>query len=335
MSEQTVELMLEEFATQQLATMDAYLEKRRNERPGVSAQRRLGWNWASQLGHPCDRQLTYQRLHWEQRKPASIELEYRFMEGNEKEQWLKTLLTNSGLPINHKPRSLEWPAFQISGRLDLEAALGGTLYVGEIKSIAPQFWWGTRSIKEIKYHAKFWIRKILVQLNTYLFMAGEEFGFLYLVTFGKRPRILPYMVDYDLGEATVKQAQLVNAAVDAGVLPKRIPYDNTVCEMCDFAHLCQPVKTTTYSEVPEAYAGDLIRYCDLKQAEVQEFKQLEKRLLGSKARPGFFRGQDAAYADINISTRHGETTVYRVPKDIKEDYMEKVPTTTTTIERAE
>jgi len=42
-------------------------------------------NWASDLDHPCIRQLVYARLNWRDRKLTEIEAEFRFKEGRSKD----------------------------------------------------------------------------------------------------------------------------------------------------------------------------------------------------------------------------------------------------------
>ena len=45
-------------------------------------------NWASEVGHPCRRNLTYCRTHWKERRPMDLRGRYRVEEGKKQEGWL-------------------------------------------------------------------------------------------------------------------------------------------------------------------------------------------------------------------------------------------------------
>lgn len=327
-------LELTQLAVEIESKFDAHMVQERDKRGKAD---HTDWNWASQIGHPCERNLCYHRLNWRDQRPKPAETLFRFDEGNYQERKVLELFNSIGIPLLLQQESLRWDAYKIKGRIDGEvpdyAFNNGQSWPVEIKTVSPWYWDTTRTVEEIKHHAKFWIRSIIVQLNTYLLQKEKPGGFLILKTFGKKPRIIPMLIDYELGEETIKKIERVNGAVKLGQLLPRISYDNTVCEMCDFNHLCQPVKTTPMVEVPTDMEADLVRYCDIKEQVLPEFKALEKQLLGNKAKPGFFRGKDAVLGDIHITTKEGFTSVYKVPKDIKEEYKEKVPTVTTKIER--
>jgi CRISPR/Cas system-associated exonuclease Cas4 (RecB family) len=326
LEERGLSLLLEDHAVKVINSLDeAYKPEGPNERYH---------NYASDLHHPCRRYLTYAWLNWQDRKSFTVETEYRLKEGREQEWRIKRELGNVGFEIFESGKSFKWPKYKIKGKIDGVWRVEGTNYPVEVKSISPYYWDSTRTVEDIKKHSKFWIRKITSQLNIYMLMMGIPGGFLALVTFGKRPRILPMLIDYELGEQDIQTAEAVNAHVAVRTYPDPIPFDPSVCGLCDFDHLCQPVKHTPFtSGVGPAEETDLKRYCDLRENEVAEYKDLEKKLIGKKEKPGIFYGHDLMVGDIVISTNRYFKKQAKIPQEVREKYIEEIEVVSTKIER--
>lgn len=308
MNEQTLFVELNSIATQVLSSMDDYLEKREEKKSSIEHAYN---NWASELRHPCKRNLVYSRTHWSQRRPNDIDSLYRFKEGYDVEDKIEELALKGGQKIQRAQVKLTWEKYKISGRIDGAISKGREYYPVEIKSIHPRYWDSTETVEEIKHHPQFWIRKIPGQLNIYLLMENKPGGFLILCTFGKRPRILPMLIDYEMGEEDLKTCEFVNAHVDARTLPDRIPYDNSACQMCSFNHLCMPVRPSTVMDISEITKEDIDNlelYLDLKPHS-QEFDRLKKRLVGDSKNPQKFRGSNLIIGDIEISSNVGAKSV--------------------------
>src|SRR5437867_568445 len=47
-------------------------------------------------------------------------------------------------------------------------------------------------------------------------------------------------LDYDYAESLLRRAERINAHVEAGTLPERIPFNEEVCPRCPFYALCLP-----------------------------------------------------------------------------------------------
>ena len=140
------------------------------------------------------------------------------------------------------------------------------------------------------------------------------------------------MIDYELGEHDIQKAELVNKHVDAKTYPPGIPYDRTTCEMCDFNHVCKPIKLIKTKEIDKATGEDLARYCDLEDS-VNERKRLAKKLIGKKEDPGIFYDQDLLIDDIEITTSRFERTQKICPPDCVLCVKEKIPVISTSIKR--
>lgn len=295
-------------------------------------------NWASEIGHPCARHLTYCRTHWRERKALEIDALYRVEAGSDEERKVKHKLEVAGYEVTMAQQHFTWPEYRISGRIDgkvLAPVFGKKRPVPiEVKMINPMFWDKTKTIDDIRSSRNWWLRKYISQLNLYLFMDGSEGGFLILCCPGKRPRILPMLPDYDLADADLAKAKLVNKHVQAATLPEPMPYDGSVCEMCDFAHLCPQLKSlgSSWIEVREDETPMLEFYLELKEAK-RKFEEVHSKLVGDSRKPGRYFGKNAIVGGIEISSAARKMTKYSVPDEIKAQYKEAYEITTTSIDR--
>lgn len=297
-------------------------------------------NWASELGHPCKRHLVHCRLDWKQKKPATTDNLYRFTEGNRVETWLKRDLMDAGHELTQSQDRIYLPEYQISGRIDGQARLGRAVTWGrpvnsapaEAKSINPMFWDSIETIDDMRQHRAWWIRGYPSQLNIYLHAKDEPFGFFILKTFGKRPKILGMLYDPDLAINDLAKIADVNKHVAAGTYPPPSPYDASICGMCDFAHLCQPIQTTKMTSVDPGDVPLLEDYLDLKKW-AERFEHAKKKLIGTKDKPGKYYGLNGIAGDIAIVTTSQQRTFYEIPDDIKAPFGEKREILTTKIVR--
>lgn len=277
-------------------------------------------NWASEIDHPCLRFLVYSRANWKERKLPETEIEYMFEEGKEGEKKLKSMIENEGYEIILEQQYFDWTKYQISGKTDgfLQFEIPAHNYKAraplEIKTVAPHLFKRMTSIDEIKGSNSYWVRKAISQLNIYLLMAGYEFGFLAMKTYRLRPRILPMLVDYELGERCVKKCEEVNHHVAKEILPDRIDYDPSICGLCPFDHKCAPVKITKYpDEIDDEVVKDLLFFKKWEGLGAQWKKiaeALRKRL----------KGVNAIVEGVEITSKDYETTAYDYPDDIKKLY---------------
>lgn len=295
-------------------------------------------NWASEIGHPCARNLTYCRTHWRERTPLDIDALYRVEAGSDEERKIKHKLEAAGFEVTMAQQHFAWPEYQISGRIDgkvLAPVFGKKRPVPiEVKMINPMFWDKTRTIDDIRSSRNWWVRKYISQLNLYLFMDGAEGGFLILCCPGKRPRILPMLPNYDLADADLAKVKIVNKHVLAATLPEPMPYDPSVCGMCDFAHLCPQLKAldSSWTEIRDDELPMLEFYLELKDAK-KKFEDAHRKLVGDNKNPGRYFGKNAIAGGILIESSPRKMTKYDVPAELKAQYKETYEITTTAIER--
>ena len=157
-----------------------------------------------------------------------------------------------------------------------------------------------------------------------------------LVTFGKKPRILPMIFDKDLWLRDNKMALSVNEYVKKKEYPPPMPFDATVCGMCDFNHICTPLKPTSVTtELTDADKFELELYLETKEQN-EHFKRMHAELIGTKDKPGKYFGQSAFIEEIEIKTRSYMKKSYKVPTEEKEKYrVDDQEVITTKIERIE
>jgi hypothetical protein len=203
----------------------------------------------------------------------------------------------------------------------------------EVKTVNPNYWNSTKTVEDLKRHPKFWINKIPSQLNIYLAFTKSPGGFLIIVTFGKKPRILPMLFDQDLWDHDQAVARKVNAHVEAGTYPEPIPFDSTICGMCDFNHICQPIRPTKMSQIDPLDIFKLEMYLELKEAR-DKFNDLHRELIGTMEKPGKYFGQDGILEDIEISTTRSMRKKYPgIPAEAKKPYEVEYELIQTKIER--
>ena len=289
-------------------------------------------NYCSEIHHPCVKHLVHCRVDWADQKLPDIHSLYRFEEGNDQEWLIKEKLARVGFEVDESQKRIKIPEYKLSGKIDGTLPWPSSIelpeifspfkkFPCEIKTLNPHFWESTKTIKDLKAHPKFWINKMTSQLNIYLFGMKIPLGFLILKTFGKRWRILPMLFDQDLLDADFAKARKVNEHVDAGTYPEPIPYDPSVCGLCQYEHLCQPLGATMMSEIKESDGAELTLFCDLQD----QFKELKKQyedwkdgLIGNDDKPGRFFGQNGMIDDMEIKTSVQNRK--RIIEDKKEEF---------------
>jgi len=337
-------LRLNELSLEITSKLDA-------ERPVRDPSNHSRYNWASECHHLCKKFLVHCRLDWKKRQQMDIDGRWRTEEGIDKEWVVKKWLGNIGFELTQAQRyfntddpGLErFKRLKISGKIDGMVDVRGRIPAPfdkfkelpvEIKSISPHYWNSTKTIEDIKRHPKFWINKIPSQLNTYFVFKGWPGGLLILVTFGKKPRLLPMLFDKILWEEDSRRIRSVNSYVQKKKYPPPMPFDATVCGMCDFDHLCAPLKvSTTLVEIGAIDEMELEIYLELKEQR-DKFEEMKADLIGTKKKPGKYHGKNALAGDIEIKTTRYPKKNFAIPEDVKQKYRaEDEEVVKTTIER--
>jgi hypothetical protein len=234
----------------------------------------------------CDRRMALDMTIPDQLPPFPADVIARFRRGDDRERDLLADLVRIG-------RDAE-PAFQIIGqqtRFELKDRKGRPAIVGKVDAQLEVD--GRRAPIEVKAWSPFivdkidqfgdvfenpWTRRGGYQLLSYLYGAGEPFGFLLLDRSGL-PRLLPVELDAHLDrmEAFLTKAERVLDHVQAGTLPPFLEGDSAECRRCTwFGHTCNPPLAATAATIltdPELEAA--LERREVLKAAAREFSDLD------------------------------------------------------------
>lgn len=285
--------------------------------------------WASQMDHPCIRNLEYGLTRWQDQLKHSVELQQIFDEGNVHEPAVIDKLKKCGF----KERQSQRPLFEkvskdgkeyrygISGRLDLEIThdelLGGEWFPAEIKSMEPHAWESINSVSDMLNHKRYYLRMYPGQIMMYLYAMGKYNGLMILKNkINGRLKFIWIELQMDVVERMLQKAEEVNRVVKEiqdnpqrsadDFLTERIEYDDRICGSCPFRHICLPNQQFDGQtiELDKALEDDLERREILKMYW-NEYEELHEML-----REKFKAKGDGKYltAGYNITVKTGTVT---------------------------
>jgi len=263
-------------------------------------------NWASEISHPCAKNLVHCRVDWRDRQPMDLRGRWRVDEGIRIEWEVKKWLGDIGFEITQSQRrySTDDPGLEKYRDLHISCKVDGASPMNrtfpepfsklreipvEVKTTNPNYWDSTKTIEDINRHPKFWIKKMTSQLNVGIVLSKSPGGLLIIATFGKKPRILPMLFSQELWDRDQAMAHKVNAHVAAGTYPEPMPFDATVCGMCNFNHLCRPISPTKMTQIDPTDIFKLEQYLEFKDHK-KTFEGLHAELIGTKSKPGKYHG---------------------------------------------
>ncbi len=207
-------------------------------------------NRASSLGGDCERELVYWRTHWEDAAEPSLALQIIFQEGDKHEREVLLELVRAGVHVIEQQCGLEWRALMITGHVDATVVHEGESIPIDVKSMSSHIWDGVfRGGSQVyawpeveeAFTRKPWLRKYLGQVTLYALLRGSERAMLLCLNKGKGALAqVNVELDYEYAESLLRRAERINAHVEAGTLPDRIPFDEEVCPHCPFYAACLP-----------------------------------------------------------------------------------------------
>lgn len=285
-------------------------------------------NYASQMGHPCERFLYHNRHDWDK----AIERDWGGVgiRGTIIADWWKIYMMQKGFDIvrNEEPLSDEMvKKYQIGGRID------GRIGKGEVKPMLYEF----KTMMEHEYNRintyedfqdskSDYIRGYPAQIQIYLLSMNEEAGWFVLCNpMNLAFKFIPVYLDYGYTEWLLKRAERVNRANVAGTPPDRIAYGKT-CERCKFQAICLPdIKNEGFEMVDDdALKAFLDERAELKEAHTRyEFLDDEAKTMSKKIGKDFLVGSDWAVQFKNSTMRRIDTKA--LPPEIKLQYEKETP----------
>jgi len=279
----------------------------------------------------CLRRMVYEMTTPQTLPPWPPEVLARFRRGDDRERDLLADLSRIGRDADppftligqqesfklrdHKGR------IAISGKVDARIEINGARPPLEVKA------WSPMMVDRIeKFSDLFdspWTRSGAHQLLSYLYGAGEPFGFLLLDRSGI-PRLLPVELEPHLDhmEDFLARAETAIDHVEAETLPDFLEGDPAECKRCAwYGHTCNPPLAAAGAVIltdPDLHA-DLARRDEL-EAGAKEFEKLDKKIKGQ------LRGvEDGIAGPFVISGRWQKKTGVELPADVKAKYTKTDP----------
>jgi len=285
-------------------------------------------NWAGDLGFDCDTYQTLCRLKPECKPLPNLELAKIFRASGILESPNLILMSEAGLKIIEQGRPYTWREKKISGRIDAKIEMDFDVKPLKVplehKALSPNVYRvikthkdRNQSLTKSKYS---WVRKYPGQLTVYELMDGSEFGvwFFYNKVSGDYFFwIVP--IDLSYAEELVQRAERTNMNVEAGTVPT--PERKEICQGCDF----ELTYCFTGKEAGEGWEfisdeefdHSCERWLELKPLH-KEFDEIDKEF---KER---FEGKTAVTEKFRLDSKQFKMKIARVPKDIKDKFLEEI-----------
>jgi len=277
-------------------------------------------NRASQLGHPCERYLVYERTKWQEKTLHGVGLQLVFDLGNIFEDVVLTDLKQAGFTIVEQQRPFFYPDFNISGHIDAKILIDGKAVPLEIKSASPYVFNAINSINDMKKSKYVYMQKYPAQLNIYMLMSNIERGvFIFKNKSTGQMKEIWCDLDWELADSLCKKAQRINEHVVNGTLPE--PVDNdAICEGCEYVHICLPERAGKEMKIIDDtdFETLLDRYDELKKI-MKEYDELDREI---KARLDGVEKLTVGHWFIERKLR--KTTRYELPDELKAQYAKEV-----------
>lgn len=299
-------------------------------------------NWASSVGHPCERFLTYSRLNWEEKEKPELGSLYIFREGNIHEPAVVKLLGEAGFEVEESQRSFTWREYQITGRIDGKIKIDDKRYPLEIKTMNEHKWEKINSIADIKNDGAHYVRAYYDQMQVYLLMDNSDTGVILIKNKQSgRLKMIEIPLDYTYAEALLKKIERINALVEklskikdaekrmAGY-PDRIP-DLDVCQYCAFKSTCLPDQHfDALNLISQDEVLALLEKRELVKGNAKEFEIVNEKL------KTYWQGLDKGQyliGDFTVKISKQKRTKYNIPEEMKEKFAEEYEITMPNIVR--
>jgi hypothetical protein len=216
--------------------IDQYYRKSDTPQPCTS-------NRASELGHPCERYLVYQRLNQHEAEPVPVAKLKIFREGYIQEKAIVRLIESIGYRVYNANITFPPNQYNITGHCDgqiHDEETGAGVYF-DAKSMNPMLFDKVNAISD--FDLKYWMVKWKAQANIYMWLLGENlFYFLLKNKSTGEIKIIPCERDQKLIDALLKKAKRINSLVKKKKYPAGITDFNT-CNYCKYLKICLPSMT--------------------------------------------------------------------------------------------
>lgn len=278
----------------------------------------------------CDRYMAYSILNWQEKRAWDANMIARFEVGNLHEKAivgelleLGYDLTYQNIPFDIKNRSGETIC---RGKIDGMITFNGQKYPLEIKTLNVNVWASISSVED--FERKEWLRKYIRQIMMYLYGNDREQGMFLIEDCLGHWKLIPVELDYAECERTLQQLERCWEYVKSKKYPNPIKYSPELCGSCMFADVClRDIPAESRMDFSDDKDLELAceRYMELKPMRT-EYEKLDKLIKG-RVEP-ITEDKDIIVGDsrYRINIKHGTRKAYKVPDEVKEQYLEQEPT---------
>lgn len=204
-------------------------------------------NWASMIGHPCERKLVYERTCPEKKPVYDVSTQAVFDEGKMHEKAVILEMIEAGIEVVHATLPFELKPFNIRGKRDLRTPKNGGLLTVEIKSLTPHIF---KYINEPDDFFKYWWTVTHPGQLTCYMLADEQTESLWVLKDRGTGELkeIPYKLDVDYANELCRKAERINDSIDLDGYVTGLPdklNEVKFCDRCDFnAHCCPDLHYT-------------------------------------------------------------------------------------------
>jgi len=279
-------------------------------------------NRASEMGHPCERYLVYNRLNWNDKIIPSVETQFIFDAGNIIEKLAKEDLEKAGFEIIEMHRPYEWKEYEITGYIDfMLRSKDGFEFPVEVKGLQNYDVQKLDCIEDFLGSRKIWLKKYPAQLTLYMLMANKEYGAFYIKSKpSMKPKHIWINIDYTFGEELLQKAQRVNICVKNKTYPERIEYEGYICDKCPYAHICLPeVKNVGAKLINSPELEEKLERREELKDSVEEYEAIDKEIKDAfREIPEAFVGKN--WQIIGKWREMNKIDTKALPEEIKKQY---------------
>jgi hypothetical protein len=280
--------------------------------------------------HDCARNIAYQVLDWEKKKPFDEWLLARFEEGRRQEKAVIDEIRADGFDVIDQDvngqltiavpeqNGAEFRRGEVlTGRIDGMIKWEGQWLPLEVKSLNPNIFNSVKSLEDFSKKPIF--RRYLRQMQVYLFGRNAEQGLFALSDCLGHRIYLPVYLDYGEAEWILQHLERAARAIKKREYPDRIPYDSELCGKCQFAHICLPDVINAPAAMIDnpALEADLDRHEQIKEL-ASEYRELHDKIKNT------FEGIEKAVVGGRFLVQNvpSKRVTYEIPAEIEAEIQE-------------
>jgi len=182
-------------------------------------------NRASEIGHPCERYLYFNRTEWDKTELHDEGLQAIFDEGHHQEKEVIKTLMAADIEVFHQQTAVSRDAlfkkYNISGHMDLKVRVADRAIPCDVKSMAPHYFESVNTQADFENHSAPHIRKYIAQLMIYSIGSDEEYGYMILKNKSTgQIKFVLVKIDFGYVESLIQKAERINGYVATKTPPR-------------------------------------------------------------------------------------------------------------------